>query len=75
MPTVDFRSVYATVLNRIGKDAGLTDDALGRDEGGQPFEDLGVFGAPAPESSPAPSAPPVPVAPPDLQPYLEGQLT
>ncbi len=43
VPTVDFRSVYATVLNRLGGDAGLTDDALGRDETGLPFADLGVF--------------------------------
>lgn len=43
VPTVDFRAVYATVLNRLGGDPGLTDDALGRDESGQVFADLGVF--------------------------------
>lgn len=41
--TVDFRSVYATALNRLGGDPNLTDQAQGRDESGQPFADLGVF--------------------------------
>ena len=44
-------------------------------EVGQPFEDLGVFGAPAPAGpSPGPERATVPTAPADLQPYLEALL-
>jgi uncharacterized protein (DUF1501 family) len=72
VPTVDFRSVYATVLNRLGGDTELTDDALGRDEAGGAFADLGVFGVPAGAlTSTTAVPPPVPVAPDDLQPHLE----
>lgn len=53
--TVDFRSVYATALNRLGGDPGLTDAAQGRDENGQPFADLGVFAGA--ESSSRPTVP------------------
>ncbi len=53
VPTVDFRTVYATVLNRLGASPGLTDQALGRDESGQVFGDLGVFA-----SGPTPLPPP-----------------
>ena len=38
VPTVDFRDVYATVLNRLGKDSALTAEVLGG-----PFADLGIF--------------------------------
>ena len=70
VPTVDFRSVYATVLNHLGGDTELTDDALARDEAGDPFPDLGVFGAQIGTSSTT-TPPPVPRAPADLQPHLE----
>ena len=43
VPTVDFRSVYATVLNRLGGDKNLTEAALGRDESNTSFADLGLF--------------------------------
>jgi uncharacterized protein (DUF1501 family) len=71
VPTVDFRAVYATVLNRLGGDPALTADALGRDETGADFADLGVFGTPAGAATIAAGAPPVPRATPDLQPHLE----
>jgi uncharacterized protein (DUF1501 family) len=52
VPTVDFRSVYATVLDRLGNDRGITDTALGRDESDVAFENLGFFGsAPVPSSA------------------------
>jgi uncharacterized protein (DUF1501 family) len=77
VPTVDFRSVYATVLNRLGGDPSLTSSALGADESGQAFADLGVFSGPAGSSAVASGAAadggtaPIPDAPADLQPYLE----
>lgn len=43
VPTVDFRSLFATLLNRLGGDAGLTETALGRDESNNPFPDLGLW--------------------------------
>ena len=74
VPTVDFRSVYATVLNRLGGDPGLTDEAQGRDESGQVFADLGVFGAgPSALASGARAdgiTARMPRASADLQPYL-----
>ena len=85
--TVDFRSVYATVLNRLGGDPNLTDEAQGRDEGGQPFADLGVFaGAESASQSAVPSGaeafgadgatvpPPTPAAPDAVRPYLVQQI-
>lgn len=46
-PMVDFRSVHATVLNRLaGGDAHVGDEVLGAH-----FEDLGVFAATAPPST------------------------
>lgn len=48
VPTVDFRSVYATVIDRLGNDRGVTDAAIGRDESGNTFPNLGFFGAAAP---------------------------
>ena len=88
--TVDFRSVYATVLNRLGGDPNLTDEAQGRDESGQPFADLGVFagaesaaatqGAAVPDGAAALGAdgatvPPVTSsAPAELEPYLVQQV-
>jgi uncharacterized protein (DUF1501 family) len=41
VPTVDFRSVYATVLNRLAGDSGTGSTILG-----QSFPDLGIFAAP-----------------------------
>ena len=82
--TVDFRSVYATALNRLGGDPNLTDAAQGRDEGGQPFADLGVFAGAESAGVPSGAAatggdgvtvPPVtPEAPPELEPYLVAQV-
>lgn len=43
IPTVDFRSLYATVLNRLGGDPALTAAVLGKDESNGDFGDLGVF--------------------------------
>lgn len=40
VPTVDFRSVYATILNHLGHGAGTSRTVLARH-----FEDLGVFAA------------------------------
>lgn len=48
IPTVDFRSVFATILNRLGGDSALTAAVLGQDESGHDFADLGVFTGPAP---------------------------
>ncbi|HMQ27770.1 MAG TPA: DUF1501 domain-containing protein, partial [Acidimicrobiales bacterium] len=85
--TVDFRSVYATALNRLGGDPNLTDEAQGRDEGGQPFADLGVFagagsavGSAVPRGAEALGAdgamvPPVdPMVPAAVEPYLVAQI-
>lgn len=82
--TVDFRSVYATALNRLSGDPNLTDEAQGRDEAGQPFADLGVFAAAESASVPSgaeafgidgatvpPADPAVPVA---VEPYLTAQV-
>ena len=44
IPTVDFRSVFATVLNRLSGDPNVTKAALGQDESGNDFGDVGVFG-------------------------------
>jgi uncharacterized protein (DUF1501 family) len=41
--STDFRSVYATILNRLGGSPALTETALGRDESSNSFADLGVF--------------------------------
>jgi len=41
--STDFRSVYATILNRLGGNTALTETALGRDESNNVFGDLGVF--------------------------------
>ena len=40
VPTVDFRSVYATILNHLGRSAAVSDTVLSRH-----FEDLGIFAA------------------------------
>jgi uncharacterized protein (DUF1501 family) len=40
VPTVDFRSVYATILNHLGRSSAASTHVLARH-----FEDLGVFGA------------------------------
>lgn len=40
VPTVDFRSVYATILNRLGRSSAASHAVLARH-----FEDLGVFAA------------------------------
>ena len=57
IPTVDFRSVYATVLNRLGHDANLTESALGMNESNTRFSDLGLFTT-GPQSPPStPTAP------------------
>jgi hypothetical protein len=48
VPTVDFRSVYATILNRLGGDPNLSDGILFTH-----FEDLGFFGAPSPSGTPS----------------------
>ncbi len=79
VPTVDFRSVYATVLNRLGGDPNLTDEALGRNEGGVPFADLGVFadaGGPAPPGAQAlgPDGLTVPPPEPEVRPELAPRL-
>lgn len=57
VPTVDFRSVYATVLNRLAGDTNTSAVVLG-----QPFADLNVFsghqvpaGGPPPTTVPPPS--------------------
>jgi uncharacterized protein (DUF1501 family) len=71
VPTTDFRSVYATVLNRLGGDTALTEDALGPDEAGDAFEDLGVFGTSSGPGTAVQTSAPVPEAPADLQPHLE----
>lgn len=85
--TVDFRSVYATALNRLGGDPDLTDEAQGRDESGQPFADLGVFAAADAAAAPTvPSGaeafgadgvtvPPAdPTVPATVEPYLTAQI-
>jgi uncharacterized protein (DUF1501 family) len=38
VPTVDFRSVYATILNRLGRSSAVGNQVLSK-----PFEDLGIF--------------------------------
>ena len=43
VPTTDFRALFATILNRLGADANLTQSAMGSDETGVPFPDLGFF--------------------------------
>lgn len=43
VPTTDFRSVFATLLNRLGGDTALTETVLGRDEANNPFPDLGLW--------------------------------
>ncbi len=43
IPTVDFRSVFATLLNRLSGDANVTKAVLGQDEMGNDFADLGIF--------------------------------
>jgi uncharacterized protein (DUF1501 family) len=83
--TVDFRSVYATVLNRLGGDPNLTEAAQGPSESGQPFADLGVFAGAAPLAA-VPSGAEAfgvdgatvpalrPAADAQVQPYLEAPL-
>jgi uncharacterized protein (DUF1501 family) len=51
VPTVDFRSVYATIVNRLGGDPNLTDAVLLSH-----FEDLGFFGVPNPGGGTPPSS-------------------
>lgn len=78
IPTVDFRSVYATVLNRLGGDPNLTEEALGRNEADVAFEDLGVFsGAPAASERTrafGPDGATVPAPEPEIRPELEFRL-
>jgi uncharacterized protein (DUF1501 family) len=50
IPTVDFRSVYSTILDRLGGDPNLSDALLFSH-----FENLGFFGAPAPGGGAPPS--------------------
>lgn len=56
VPTVDFRTVYSTVLNRLGGSAALTAAALGPDESNHAFGDLGIFTTGPP--TPPPTIPP-----------------
>jgi uncharacterized protein (DUF1501 family) len=58
VPTVDFREVYASILNRLGGDPNMTEALLFGT-----FADLGCFGPAAPQgggswSSPSTTAPP-----------------
>jgi hypothetical protein len=53
VPTVDFRDVYATALNRLGGDVNLTSQVLNGS-----FNDLGIFSGAAPPSSTTTTAPP-----------------
>lgn len=43
IPTVDFRALYATLMNRLGGDVKLTRAVIGLDESGHDFADLGIF--------------------------------
>jgi uncharacterized protein (DUF1501 family) len=43
IPTVDFRDLYATVLNRLSGDPSITAAVLGKDEANSDFEDLDLF--------------------------------
>jgi uncharacterized protein (DUF1501 family) len=65
VPTVDFRSVYATVLNRLGKDTNLTTEILGTAGVGY-VNDLSIFTSgpvtPPPGTAPPPSSGTVEVA-------------
>lgn len=79
VPTVDFRSVYATILNRLGGDPNLTEEALGRNEGGVPFADLGVFAGAGAVPSPGaqalgPDGRTVPAPEPEVRPELAYRL-
>lgn len=78
IPTVDFRSVYATILNRLGGDPNLTEEALGRNEGNVAFADLGVFSG-APAAVPGtqafgPDGATVPAPEPEIRPELAPRL-
>lgn len=70
IPTADFRSVFATILNRLSGDSAVTRAALGQDESGADFADLGIFtGAAAPAPQPDMSGTPQPdlsTGPPDM---------
>lgn len=79
VPTVDFRSVYATILNRLGGDPNLTEEALGRNEGGVAFADLGVFSGGGSASAPGtralgPDGVTVPAPEPEVRPELAYRL-
>lgn len=50
-PTLDFRSLHAMALTRLGRDAGLTRAVLGAD-----YEDLHVFATAPPQPPPPPKA-------------------
>lgn len=72
-PTVDFRSVYATLLNRLGGDTGLTEAVLGRNESNAVFEDLGLWSTgpdvpAAPADEPAAAAAEAPASEPSAEP-------
>jgi uncharacterized protein (DUF1501 family) len=43
VPTVDYRDLYATVLNRLSGDPNITAAVLGKDESSADFEDLGIL--------------------------------
>lgn len=43
IPTVDYRDLYATVLNHLSDDPNVTAAVLGKDESNDDFEDLGFL--------------------------------
>ena len=43
IPTVDYRNLYATVLNHLSGDPNITAAVLGKDESNDDFEDLGFL--------------------------------
>ncbi|MDQ1364264.1 MAG: hypothetical protein QOE57_306 [Acidimicrobiaceae bacterium] len=75
LPTVDFRSVYATVLNRLSGNPNLTAGVMK-----SPFADLGIFNGshvppPPPTTAPSTTAPPPTTAPPTTVPAGGGTTT